>query len=281
MARFRGRDIELKTTGELTAMRAAGALVAKTLAAVADRAKPGVSTGELDVLAEHTIREAGGVPSFLGYHGFPASICASINDEVVHGIPSPRPVLADGDLITIDCGAILDGWHGDAAVTLEVGAVTEPDRALSAACRSALDAGVAAARPSGGSPTSPTPYRPRCEAAAARDGVATRSSPTTAGTASAARCTWTRTCRTRAGRAAARGCTRDGAGDRADADRGRQRDPGAGGRLDGGHRGRLAAVHWEHTVAITEDGPWVLTAPGRRVLSLSLGRCTRWVRFPS
>ncbi len=125
LARFRGRDIELKTAGELTAMRTAGALVAKTLAAVAELAKPGVSTGELDVLAEHTIREAGGVPSFLGYHGYPASICTSVNAEVVHGIPSPARLLADGDLLTVDCGAIVDGWHGDAAVTIEVGAVSE------------------------------------------------------------------------------------------------------------------------------------------------------------
>src|SRR5215207_6995647 len=121
LARFRGRDIELKTQGELEAMRAAGLLVARTLAALAEFARPGVSTGELDALAEQTIRAGGGVPSFQGYHGYPGSICSSVNDQIVHGIPSAAQVLADGDLISIDCGAVLEGWHGDAAVTLAVG----------------------------------------------------------------------------------------------------------------------------------------------------------------
>jgi methionyl aminopeptidase len=133
IARWRGRDIELKSPAELEAMRAAGALVARTLAAVADLTKPGVSTAELDALAEQTIREGGGVPSFLGYHGYPASICASVNEQIVHGIPSPTQVLAEGDLISVDCGAILEGWHGDAAVTIPVGAVSAADLALSAA----------------------------------------------------------------------------------------------------------------------------------------------------
>jgi methionyl aminopeptidase len=99
LARWRGRDIELKTPGELEAMRAAGALVARTLAAVTELAGPGVSTGELDALAEQTIRAGGAVPSFLGYHGYPASICASVNEQIVHGIPAADAVLADGDLI--------------------------------------------------------------------------------------------------------------------------------------------------------------------------------------
>jgi len=138
LARWRGRDIELKTPGELEAMRAAGALVARTLAAVTEQAGPGVSTGELDALAEHTIRAGGAVPSFLGYHGYPASICASVNEQIVHGIPAADAVLADGDLISVDCGAILDGWHGDAAVTIAVGRVSAADRALSAACEKTI-----------------------------------------------------------------------------------------------------------------------------------------------
>ncbi len=98
-----------------------GALVAAALLAVQQAAAPGVSTLELDEIAESVIRDGGGVPSFLGYHGFPASICSSVNDRVVHGIPSADEVLAPGDLVSIDCGAILDGWHGDSAVTFGVG----------------------------------------------------------------------------------------------------------------------------------------------------------------
>ena len=98
---------------ELDTMAAAGALVAAALNAVRDAAVPGVSTKELDAIAEGVIRDGGGIPSFLGYHGFPASICSSVNDRVVHGIPSATETLASGDLVSIDCGAILDGWHGD------------------------------------------------------------------------------------------------------------------------------------------------------------------------
>jgi methionyl aminopeptidase len=139
--------IEIKSPGELDAMRAAGAVVARTLRLLEQAARPGVSTGELDELAEGSIREAGAVPSFKGYHGFPGSICASVNEQVVHGIPSRKQVLADGDLLSIDCGAILEGWHGDAAVTVGLGAVVEADRTLSTACRTALEAGIAATRP--------------------------------------------------------------------------------------------------------------------------------------
>jgi methionyl aminopeptidase len=98
----RGREIEIKSTGELTAMRAAGLVVARTLTLLIEHAKPGVSTLELDELAENNIRDAGAVPSFKGYHGFPASICASVNEQVVHGIPARDQVLSDGDLISID-----------------------------------------------------------------------------------------------------------------------------------------------------------------------------------
>src|ERR1044072_7079473 len=100
--------IEIKTPGQLEAMRAAGLVVARALHNVVAAVKPGVSTWELDEVAEQTIRDAGAVPSFKGYHGFPASICASVNDQIVHGIPSKQQVLAEGDLISIDCGAILD-----------------------------------------------------------------------------------------------------------------------------------------------------------------------------
>ncbi len=125
-------------------MAAAGAVVAAALKAVHAAAAPGVSTLSLDEIAELVIREAGATPSFLGYHGYPASICASINDRVVHGIPSAAEVLAPGDLVSIDCGAVLDGWHGDAAFTFGIGALREADEALSAATRESLEAGIAA-----------------------------------------------------------------------------------------------------------------------------------------
>ncbi|OXM66593.1 type I methionyl aminopeptidase, partial [Amycolatopsis vastitatis] len=136
--------IEVKTPDELQAMRAAGLVVARTLAAVRAAAKPGVSTAELDELAEQTIRDAGAVPSFKGYHGFPASICASVNEQIVHGIPAKTQMLADGDIISVDCGAILDGWHGDSAVTLAIGKVSDADLALSAATEAAMWAGIEA-----------------------------------------------------------------------------------------------------------------------------------------
>ncbi len=143
----RGRVIEVKSHGELDAMRAAGIVVARALALIAEAVKPGVTTAELDEIAETTIRDAGAVPSFKGYHGFPASICASVNEQVVHGIPARTQILADGDLISVDCGAILDGWHGDSAVTLPVGTVSAADIALSDATREAMLAGIAVMRP--------------------------------------------------------------------------------------------------------------------------------------
>ncbi|MFF0501015.1 type I methionyl aminopeptidase [Nocardia aobensis] len=139
--------VPFRTAGELDAMAAAGAVVGRALVAVRAAAKPGVSTWELDEVAEQTIREAGAVPSFKGYHGFPGSICSSVNDRVVHGIPSKDEVLAEGDLVSIDCGAILEGWHGDSAWTFGIGEVIEADRLLSEATRLSMDAGIAAMLP--------------------------------------------------------------------------------------------------------------------------------------
>ncbi|MCG7606516.1 type I methionyl aminopeptidase [Mycolicibacterium sp. (ex Dasyatis americana)] len=136
-----------RSAGELDAMAVAGALVASALSAVRAAAAPGVSTLELDQIAEAVIRDGGGTPSFLGYHGFPASICASVNDRVVHGIPSADEKLAAGDLVSIDCGAIVDGWHGDSAVTFGIGTLIAADEALSAATKSAMEAGIAAMLP--------------------------------------------------------------------------------------------------------------------------------------
>lgn len=141
--------IELKTPEQISLMRQAGVVVARALREMGAAAAPGVSTLDLDVLAREVLREAGARSSFLGYHGFPAVICTSVNDRVVHGIPSAHERLAAGDLISIDFGAIVDGWHGDAAITVPVGDVTPGAAALSAACEAAMWAGVTAARDGG------------------------------------------------------------------------------------------------------------------------------------
>ena len=145
LARLRSRRVvPQRSAGELDAMAAAGAVVATALQAVYAAAGPGVSTLSLDEIAELVVREAGAVPSFLGYHGYPASICASVNDRVVHGIPSAAEVLSPGDLVSIDCGAVLDGWHGDAAISFGIGTLEPADQALSDATRESLEAGIAA-----------------------------------------------------------------------------------------------------------------------------------------
>lgn len=143
LRRARG-TVPARTSGELEAMAAAGAIVGQALVACRSSARAGVSTAELDAVAAQVIRDAGATPSFLGYHGFPATICASVNDRVVHGIPSSAEVLADGDLLSVDCGAILDGWHGDSALTLGIGEVSEAEHELSRACRESMEAGIAA-----------------------------------------------------------------------------------------------------------------------------------------
>jgi methionyl aminopeptidase len=145
----RGPDVEIKTPEQLAMMRAAGLVVARTLRTVAEAVRPGVSTGQLDLLAEREIRAAGATPSFKGYLGYPATICTSVNDEIVHGIPDPARHLREGDIISIDCGAIVDGWHGDAAVTVGVGAISAEHAALLRACEAALWAGLARARSGG------------------------------------------------------------------------------------------------------------------------------------
>ncbi|MGN6332456.1 MAG: type I methionyl aminopeptidase [Motilibacteraceae bacterium] len=136
--------IQYKTAEQVATMRAAGLVVGQTLQALREAVRPGITTRDLDALAEERIRAAGAVPSFKGYHGFPATICASVNDEIVHGIPGDR-VLRDGDVLSIDCGAILDGWHGDSAVTVPVGEVSEQERELIRVTEQAMWRGMAAA----------------------------------------------------------------------------------------------------------------------------------------
>ncbi|WP_414637737.1 type I methionyl aminopeptidase [Actinomycetospora sp.] len=257
-----GNDVQIKSHGELEAMRAAGLVVADTLARVSAAAMPGATTADLDALAESTIRAAGAVPSFLGYHGFPGSICTSVNAEVVHGIPSADSVLAEGDLLSVDCGAILEGWHGDAAVTVSVGSPRPGDDELSAACRAAMWAGIAEVRPG----------NRLGDVSAAIEGEARRH-------------------RTPAGEGF--GIVEDYGGHGIGTEM--HMEPflpnlgrsGTGPRLREGlvlavepmltageaeteelddewtvvTADGARAAHWEHTVAVTDAGPWVLTAP--------------------
>ncbi|MFO7743033.1 MAG: type I methionyl aminopeptidase [Anaerolineae bacterium] len=142
--------IALKSSVEIEKMRRANAIVAEVLGKMREWVVPGVTTAELDQRAEEVIRGHGAFPSFKGYppgsaHPFPGTICASVNEELVHGIPGPR-VLKEGDIISIDVGAILDGYHGDGAVTLAVGEVNQEAKDLMAVTEGALDAGIAAAR---------------------------------------------------------------------------------------------------------------------------------------
>ena len=138
--------IQVKTAAQLAAMAAAGQVTASALKAAAAAVAPGVSTAELDAIVAAEIRAAGATPSFLGYHGFPATICACVNDEVVHGIPRPGRRLRDGDVLSIDCGAVVDGWHADSALTVPVGTVRAELGRLVGACERALWHGLAAAR---------------------------------------------------------------------------------------------------------------------------------------
>ncbi len=143
---FHARErIEAKSTDQVEAMRAAGLVVAGALALLRAAVTPGVRTDQLDRLADTFIRDSGATPSFTGYLGYPATICVSVNDEVVHGIPGSR-VLGDGDLVSIDCGAIVDGWHGDAAFTAPVGEVDAAHAELVEVAEQALWSGIAAMR---------------------------------------------------------------------------------------------------------------------------------------
>ena len=138
--------VQIKTPAQLAFMWEAGQAVAAALRAAADAVAPGVATADLDAIAAARIDAAGATPSFLGYHGFPATICTCVNDEIVHGIPSASRVLRDGDVISIDCGASVAGWHADAALTVPVGAIPAELAKLIGDCERALWQGLAAAR---------------------------------------------------------------------------------------------------------------------------------------
>jgi methionyl aminopeptidase len=138
---FLTKSIPVRTADEVAAMRRAGRVVAEMHERIRDAIRPGVSTGDLDRIGREVLDRRGATSNFLGYHGYPAVICASPNDMVVHGIPSDDIVLEDGDIVSVDCGAVVDGWHGDAAFTAPVG--TAAPRAL--ALIEVADAALAAA----------------------------------------------------------------------------------------------------------------------------------------
>jgi methionyl aminopeptidase len=138
-----------KSPEEIEVMARAGAVVARANMAVRDALRPGMTTADLDRIAEQVIVGEGAIPSFKGYHGFPATLCTSRNHEIVHGIPSADVVLDEGDVISVDCGAIVEGFHGDSAMTLIVGGATAASdevRGLVAATREAMWRGIGAAR---------------------------------------------------------------------------------------------------------------------------------------
>ena len=157
--------ITIKSEREIALMRQAGKIVAKVLVQLVEAVQPGLKTKELDVIAEREIRLLGGIPSFKGYHGYPASLCVSINDEIVHGIPGER-VIKDGDIVSLDLGAIYQGYQGDAARTVGVGSVSLKAEALMQATEGALQAGIR----HGTAGKSPGRYFCRCAAYAELEG---------------------------------------------------------------------------------------------------------------
>ena len=144
---FNKSQIQLKTPEQFAIMRKAGRVVALCLAEINSAIKPGMTTLELDLIAREVMAKEGANPTFLGYHGYPAVICVSINEEVVHGIPDEKRFINDGDLVSVDCGAIIDGWHGDAALTIGVGNVKAEHQKLSDITKEALQIGINAALP--------------------------------------------------------------------------------------------------------------------------------------
>jgi methionyl aminopeptidase len=137
--------IQIKSLDQLKIMRRAGLVVADIHQQIRDVINPGMTTSALDAVAAACIKRSGATPNFLNYHGFPATICVSVNDEIVHGIPGDR-IINDGDLVSIDCGAIIDGWHGDAAFSIGVGAVDLQDQKMMDVCEESMWRGIAAGK---------------------------------------------------------------------------------------------------------------------------------------
>ncbi len=137
--------IQIKTVAQIETMRRAGLLVSQTLELIRTSITAGMTTDALDAIAAANIKRGGGISNFKGYHGFPATICVSVNDEIVHGIPGAR-IINEGDIVSIDCGAIIDGWHGDAAITVGIGQVDPADQKLMDVCEESMWRGIAAGK---------------------------------------------------------------------------------------------------------------------------------------
>ncbi|WP_454041283.1 type I methionyl aminopeptidase [Cellulosimicrobium sp. Marseille-Q8652] len=256
-----GRErIEYKTHEQVQAMRRAGVVVATALETVRSTVRPGMTTSDLDELAAAVIADAGATSSFLGYEGYPATVCVSVNDEVVHGIPGARELRA-GDVVSVDCGAVVDGWHGDSATSFVLGDADPADEALVEATRQAMWDGIAALARSERLGDVGVAIEDSVRAAGERDGVAYGIVEEYVGH----------------GIGSAMHQPPDVPNYRT-RDRGPRLRPGMclaiepmvtrGERFtqvceddwtvvtDDGSR----AAHWEHSVAILEDGIWVLTA---------------------
>jgi methionyl aminopeptidase len=251
-------QIELKTTEQLAMMRQAGLVVARALREMRLAAAPGVSTADLDELARDVLRDEGAKSSFLGYHGYPAVICASANDRIVHGIPTPEEKLVDGDILSIDFGAIVDGWHGDSAITVLVGEVAPEAVELSRVCEASMWDGLAAAHV-GGRLTDISHAVETSVRAAGKYGIVTGYGGH--GIGSQMHMAPHILNHGRAGKGprlvpgmalAIEPMITLGARDTQELD-----DGWTVTTVDGS-----LAAHWEHTVALFEDGPWVLTAEG-------------------
>ena len=260
---FRRSQTPGRTAEQLLLMRRAGLLVGETLEMLRGEVRAGVTTLALDALAEDYIRSHGGIPNFQLVPGYTHTLCTSVNEQIVHGIPAKTQVLADGDIISVDCGAILDGWHGDSAVTVPVGEISDEDRALSKACESAMWAGIEAVRPGGRLTDISYAIQEACRAAALAD-------------------------RADYGIVAEYGGHGIGTSMHMDPFLPNHGEPGKGPKLVPGMALAIEpmltagdpetreledgwtvvtesgkrAVHWEHTVAVTEDGYSVLTLPG-------------------
>ena len=239
-------------------MRRAGRVVAEMHEVCTRAAKPGATTLDVDAAAREVLERRGARSNFLGYNGFPAVVCTSPNDVIVHGIPSADVVLEEGDILSIDCGAIIEGWHADAAVTVPVGEIDDESQRLIEVTRRSLEAAIdAGGRRATGWATS----APRSRASPSRP--ASRSCASTSATASAPRCTRTRRCPNYG--PAGRGLKlKEGhvlaiepmvnAGTAAT----RLLDDGWTVVTADGRR----SAHFEHTIAVTDHGPEVLTLPG-------------------
>jgi methionyl aminopeptidase len=140
--------IQIKDLEQLKVMRRAGLVVAEIHQLIREAIKPGMTTSALDAIAAAHIKRSGATSNFFNYHGFPATICVSINDEIVHGIPGPK-IMNDGDVVSIDCGAIVDGWHGDAAFSVGIGNVDPQDQKLMDTCEESMWVGIAAGKNGG------------------------------------------------------------------------------------------------------------------------------------